>query len=47
LLLNVTDNLLDYAGVSELAHAICDVVVGEIESRLAVLGGKSVSVPAR
>jgi len=37
--------VLDRAGVSELAHAIDDIVVGEIESWQAVFGAKRISVP--
>jgi hypothetical protein len=37
--------MLDYSGVSELAHTIDDIVVGEIESWQAVFGGKRISVP--
>jgi hypothetical protein len=45
LLMAAPDDHLDYARVSELAHAMDDVVVGEIESWQAVFGGKHISVP--
>ena len=45
LLLDAPDGLLDYAGVSELAHTVDDIVVAEIENWQAVFGGKHISVP--
>ena len=45
LLLTAPDHAIDYARVSELAHAADDIVVGEIESWQAVFGGKQVTVP--
>ena len=45
LLLSATDDRIDYARVSELAHATDDVVVSEIENWQAVFGGKHISVP--
>ncbi len=45
LLLAAPDGMLDYAGVSELAHTVDDVVVAEIENWQSVFGGKHISVP--
>ena len=45
LLLTASDNALDYARVSELAHAADDIVVSEIENWQAVFGGKQITVP--
>jgi hypothetical protein len=45
LLLEAADDRIDYARVSELAHATDDVVVSEIENWQAVFGGKHISVP--
>ncbi len=45
LLLEAPDDRLDYARVSELAHAADDVVVTEIENWQAVFGGKHIAVP--
>ena len=45
LLLGAEDGMLDYAGVSELAHTVDDIVVAEIENWQAVFGGKHISVP--
>jgi hypothetical protein len=45
LLLEAPDDRLDYARVSELAHAADDVVVSEIENWQAVFGGKHIAVP--
>ncbi len=45
LLLAAPDDHLDYARVSELAHAADDVVVSEIENWQAVFGGKHITVP--
>lgn len=45
LLLEAPDHRLDYARVSELAHAADDVVVSEIENWQAVFGGKHIAVP--
>jgi hypothetical protein len=45
LLLTAPDDQIDYARVSELAHAIDDVVVSEIENWQAVFGGKHIAVP--
>lgn len=39
------DSEIDYGRVSELAHAIDDVVVSEIENWQAVFGGKHITVP--
>ena len=46
LLLDGPDDAIDYASVAELAHAIDEVVVGEIESWQAVFGGKHIALPA-
>ena len=45
LLLLAPDDQLDYARVSELAHAADDIVVSEIENWQAVFGGKHIAVP--
>jgi hypothetical protein len=45
LLLEAPDYELDYGRVADLAHAMDDVVVSEIESWQAVFGGKRVTVP--
>jgi hypothetical protein len=45
LLLTAPDDRIDYARVSELAHAADDVVVSEIENWQAVFGGKHIAVP--
>ena len=45
LLLSAPDDRIDYARVSELAHAADDVVVSEIENWQAVFGGKHIAVP--
>lgn len=45
LLLTASDSDLDYARVSELAHAADDIVVSEIENWQAVFGGKHITVP--
>lgn len=45
LLLAAPDAELDYGRVADLAHAMDEVVVGEIESWQAVFGGKNVTVP--
>lgn len=45
LLLAAPDDRIDYARVSELAHAVDDVVVSEIENWQAVFGGKHIAVP--
>jgi hypothetical protein len=45
LLLTAPDAGLDYARVSELAHAADDIVVSEIENWQAVFGGKHITVP--
>jgi hypothetical protein len=45
LLLAAPDAELDYGRVADLAHAMDEVVVSEIESWQAVFGGKNVSVP--
>lgn len=45
LLLNAGDERIDYARVSELAHAADDIVVAEIENWQAVFGGKHITVP--
>jgi hypothetical protein len=45
MLLTASDNALDYARVSELAHAADDIVVSEIENWQAVFGGKQITVP--
>ena len=45
LLLTAPDSALDYARVSELAHAADDIVVSEIENWQAVFGGKHITVP--
>ena len=45
LLLTASDNALDYARVSELAHTADDIVVSEIENWQAVFGGKQITVP--
>jgi hypothetical protein len=45
LLLAAPDRELDYGRVADLAHAMDNVVVSEIESWQAVFGGKNVTVP--
>jgi hypothetical protein len=45
LLLAAPDTELDYGRVADLAHAMDEVVVSEIESWQAVFGGKNVTVP--
>jgi hypothetical protein len=45
LLLDAPDHLLDYAGVSDLAHTVDAIVVDEIENWQAVFGGKHITVP--
>ncbi len=45
LLLAATDDHLDYARVSEIAHAADGIVVSEIENWQAVFGGKHIAVP--
>ena len=45
LLLTAPESALDYARVSELAHAADDIVVSEIENWQAVFGGKHITVP--
>ena len=45
LLIAAADDRIDYARVSELAHAADDVVVSEIENWQAVFGGKHIAVP--
>jgi hypothetical protein len=45
LLLSAPDERIDYARVSELAHATDDIVVSEIENWQAVFGGKHIAVP--
>jgi hypothetical protein len=45
LLLSGPENAMTYDLVSSLAHAIDDVVIGEIESWQAVFSGKQISVP--
>jgi hypothetical protein len=45
LLLAAPDAELDYGRVADLAHAMDEVVVSEIESWQAVFGGKNVTVP--
>lgn len=44
-LLHAPANSLRYAQVAELAHAIDDVVVSEIENWQSVFGGKQIAVP--
>lgn len=46
LLLEGPPGSIDYAGVSELAHAIDEVTVSEIENWQSVFGGKHISLPA-
>lgn len=46
LLLAAPEECLDYARVTELAHAADDIVVSEIENWQAVFGGKHITVPA-
>jgi len=46
LLLDGPADAIDYAGVSELAHAIDEVTVTEIENWQAVFGGKHIALPA-
>jgi hypothetical protein len=43
--LNTNTSALDYGHVSDLAHAIDEVVVSEIENWQAVFGGKQITVP--
>lgn len=45
LLLEAPDDRIDYARVTELAHAADDIVVTEIENWQAVFGGKHITVP--
>jgi hypothetical protein len=45
LLLAAPDGELDYGRVADLAHAMDEAVVSEIESWQAVFGGKNVTVP--
>ena len=45
LLLSAPDHALNYAQVSELAHAADEIVVSEIENWQAVFGGKHITVP--
>lgn len=45
LLLTAPESAIDYARVSELAHAADDIVVDEIENWQAVFGGKHITVP--
>lgn len=45
LLLSASDDALDYARASELAHAADEIVVTEIENWQAVFGGKHITVP--
>jgi len=45
LLLAAPDGRLAYATVSDLAHAMDDIVVSEIENWQAVFGGKHITVP--
>jgi hypothetical protein len=44
-LLTIQDGALGFSHVAELAHAIDDIVVAEIENWQAVFGGKHISVP--
>lgn len=46
LLLAAPDSGIDYARVSELAHATDDIVITEIENWQSVFGGKHITVPA-
>lgn len=46
LLLAVPGGDIDYASVAELAHAVDEVVVSEIENWQAVFGGKHIALPA-
>ncbi|HSG35453.1 MAG TPA: hypothetical protein VLA37_13025 [Sphingomonadaceae bacterium] len=46
LLLDGPKDAIDYGAVAELAHAIDEVVVNEIESWQAVFGGKHIALPA-
>lgn len=45
MLLDAPDDAITYGGVAGLAHAIDDIVVGEIENWQAVFGGKHITVP--
>jgi hypothetical protein len=45
LLLAAPDGEMDYGRVADLAHAMDEAVVSEIESWQAVFGGKNVTVP--
>lgn len=45
LLLGAPDACLDYGAAAELAHAVDDTVVSEIENWQAVFGGKAITVP--
>ena len=45
LLLAAPDSGIDYARAAELAHAVDDIVVAEIENWQAVFGGKHITVP--
>lgn len=46
LLLDGTEDAVDYGAVAELAHAIDEVTVTEIENWQAVFGGKHIALPA-
>lgn len=45
ILLDAPESAIDYARVAELAHAMDDIVVSEIESWQAVFAGKHITVP--
>jgi hypothetical protein len=44
-LLAAPEGAIDYARVSDLAHATDDIVVSEIENWQAVFGGKHITMP--
>src|SRR5690606_30437131 len=46
LLLDGPEDAVDYGAVAELAHAIDEVTVAEIENWQAVFGGKHIALPA-
>jgi hypothetical protein len=45
ILLNVPEGALRYSQVADLAHAMDDIVVSEIENWQSVFGSKQIAVP--
>jgi hypothetical protein len=45
MMLTAPDDQITYARISNLAHAIDEIVVTEIENWQSVFGGKNISVP--